>query len=219
MVYEVYTKNVGDVFRAVKRQFGDESGVQITDDDISRWVDDAQMDIIVNNSEVNASFAQVNVVAGQTAYPVKENISDIFIVQAVHYNGEYIRGMTFQEAQAEIIKNFQPGENSGVPMFWYERAGVIHLYPKPSGDLTEGLSIFYSARPTVITGNATPLSVPDHYFSTIVNYCLTQAYLLDENAQMAQVTSQTYDTAIAQRANKNQSENNTYPTILNVEEY
>lgn len=219
MVYEAYTKTVADVFKAVKRQFGDESGVQITDDDISRWVDDAQMDIIVNNSEVNASFAQINVVAGQTAYPVKDNISDIFIVQSVHYNGEYIRALSFQEAQAEIIKNTQPGEGSGAPMFWYERAGVIHLYPRPAGDLTAGLSIFYSAKPAAITGTTDALTVPDHYFSTVVNYCLTQAYMLDENAQMAQVTSQTYDTSIAQRANKNQSENNVYPSIMNVEDY
>lgn len=219
MVQEVYTKNVGDIFRAVKRQFGDESGVQITDEDISRWVDDAQSDIIVNNSDVNASFAQINVIANQTAYPIKDHVANVFIIQSIHYNGEYLRNMSFQEAQAEIIKKTQPGEHSGVPMFWYERAGVIHLFPKPASSISAGLGVFYSARPTAITGNTTPLSVPDHFFSTIVNYCLSQAYLLDENAQMAQITSQNYDTAMAQRVNRTQSEHNTYPTITPVDDY
>ena len=55
MPVERKTKTVQDVLLSVKRQFGDESGVQVTDSDIVRWVDDAQREISMNNPEINAA--------------------------------------------------------------------------------------------------------------------------------------------------------------------
>ena len=42
MTYLPTTKTALDVANYVKRQFGDESGTQMTDADIWRWIDSAQ---------------------------------------------------------------------------------------------------------------------------------------------------------------------------------
>ena len=46
------TLNIQDVANRVKRTFGDESGVQVTDDDIIRWVNDAQLEISRQNEDL-----------------------------------------------------------------------------------------------------------------------------------------------------------------------
>lgn len=214
MPTESYTRNVSEVLIAVKRTFGDESGVEITDQDIVRWINDAQLEISIQNPEINASFAQVNVADGVTAYPLLANIPDIYVIQSIHYDGNYLRNLTFQEAQAHIIRK-DTGQG-GVPEFWYERAGVVHLYPKPLVDITAGLGVFYSAKPATISDPAQALSVPDTYFQMICSYCLKQAYLLDENLQLSQAADEAFGQGVASRANRTVSENNNYPIIQDV---
>jgi hypothetical protein len=215
MPTESYTRNASEVITSVKRTFGDESGVEVTDEDIIRWINDAQLEIIVQNPEVNASFAQVNITAGVSSYPMLANISNMYGIQAIHYNGEYLNNLTFQQAQAHIIRK-DTGQG-GIPELWYERAGVVHLYPKPAADIPQGLGVFYSAKPAKITSNSTPLSVPDHYFQTVCDYCLQQAYMLDENLQLSQAAKESFGQGIAQRANRVESQSNSYPTISVVD--
>jgi hypothetical protein len=45
MTYSNPTKTVGQIYDYVKRAFGDESGVQLTNADIVRWINDAQNEI------------------------------------------------------------------------------------------------------------------------------------------------------------------------------
>lgn len=210
MSIENYTRSFQDVVTAVKRQFGDESGVEITDSDISRWVDDAQREILLNNPDINAAMVQINVTAGTTAYPLMSNVPNIFAIQSVHYDGEVIQNMSFVEAQQFIIRK-DTGE--GAPTIWYERSGVLNLYPKPSADIVGGLSVFYNKLPTAVSALTDSLTVPDSYFKSVVDFCLTQAYLLDENAQLAQVTDAHFNNGMMLRANKSDGNRNTYPTI------
>ena len=41
--------NVGDVLTRVRRTFGDEAGIQITQDDVIRWINDAQREAVMQN--------------------------------------------------------------------------------------------------------------------------------------------------------------------------
>lgn len=209
MTIESYTRSFNEVASAVKRQFGDESGVEITDSDIARWVDDAQREIMLNNPDINAAMTQINVVAGQSAYPIGQHIPDIFSIQAVHYDGQYIEHFTFVEAQKYIISK---KAESGPPLLWFERSGVINLYPKPQDDNELGLTVFYNKVPQRVEQNGS-LTVPDSYFKSVVDFCLTQAYMLDENPQLAAVTDGSFSQGMMLRANKSDQNSNTYPTI------
>lgn len=210
MTIESYTRSFQDVVTAVKRQFGDESGVEITDSDISRWVDDAQREILLNNPDINAAMVQINVSANVTAYPLMENVPNIFAIQSVHFDGEIIQNMSFVEAQQFIMRK---DTGNGQPSIWYERSGVLNLYPKPSEDMPAALSVFYNKVPTRVGQLTDTLTVPDAYFKSVVDFCLTQAYLLDENAQLASVTDAHFNNGMMLRANKSDENMNTYPTI------
>ena len=67
MSYSSPNKTVGDVYNVVKRIFGDESGVQLTNDDIVRWINEAQVDISKQN-QVLQTTATVAVTANTATY-------------------------------------------------------------------------------------------------------------------------------------------------------
>lgn len=206
------TKSVNDVITSVNRQFGDESGTQITSADIIRWINDGQREIVLKNTEVNQAMVQINVVVGQTAYPVLANVPDIMVIHSIHFNGQILRPMSFVQAQEQIIQS-DDTSTSDTPSFWYEYAGVINLWPKPSVNKTAGLTIFYSKAPTTVTTTTAPLTVPDSYFKALVDYCTAQAHELDQDFAAANVKQQQFETSIQVQANRTRSEDNVYPTI------
>lgn len=214
MPIESYTRSVDDVITAVKRQFGDESGVQITNSDIFRWVDDAQREIVVKNSELNAVYVEIAVTAGTADYPLLSEIPDILKLHSVHYNGSFLPSMSFLAAQEYIINNSTTTvDYSDTPQLWYEYGGVMHIWPTPQEDLATGLKIFYSRKPDLITTTGDGLDVPDSYFKTIVDFCLQQAYEMDENQQMAQLKEDQFNRSVEAQGNDTQSQMRSYPTI------
>jgi hypothetical protein len=67
MSYSSPTKTVGNVQSQVKRVFGDESGVQLTNDDITRWINEAQVDIAKQN-QILQTTATMAVTGGTATY-------------------------------------------------------------------------------------------------------------------------------------------------------
>lgn len=212
MPVERKTKTVQDVLLSVKRQFGDESGVQITDSDIIRWVDDAQREISMNNPEINAAIVSINITAGTNLIPLLTNIPDIDHIVSIHYKGQILNHMSFLKAQEYIIKQNSDTE-TGVPSIWYEYAGTVNLYPVPNEDVTGGLKVFYSKAPAEIVTVGDVLSVPDSYFNAIVIHCMKQASAMDENFSAAQAYDQQFEVSMQKLANRTQTQSNTYPTI------
>lgn len=206
------TKTANDVITSVNRQFGDESGTQITSSDVIRWLNDGQREIVLKNTEVNQAMVRINVTSGQNAYPVLANVPDIMVIHSIHFDGQIIRPMTFVQAQELIIQS-DDTQTATVPSFWYEYAGVINLWPMPSVTLAQGLTIFYSKAPTLITTPTAPLSVPDSYFKALVDYCTAQAHELDQDFASANIKAQQFETGIQVQANRTRSEDNQYPTI------
>lgn len=212
MPVERYSKTVQDVITAVKRQFGDESGQQVSDSDITAWISDAQREIVINNPEVNQAMVQFSVVANDATYPVLTSVPDMLVIHSLHFSGKLLENMSFVKAQEYII-NSADTSTALTPQFWYEWAGVINFWPIPSTAITNGVTIFYSKAPTEITSTTAPLSVPDSYFKSVVDFCMTQAYEMDDNAQMAQAKATQFETAMQKQANRQRSSDNYYPTI------
>lgn len=207
------SKTVSDVVESVKRLFGDESGVQITDSDIIRWCDDAQREIIMNNPEVGAGVATVTVTAGQGTYPILTYVPDMMVIHSVHYNGQLLQNLTFVQAQEHIMRSNDT--SSGEPLFWYEFAGVITLWPTPSVTRASptGLTFYYSKAPSEITDTGQQLFVSDSYFKSVVDYCMAQAQELDENYAASNQKMQQFETSMQKQANRTRPEDNHYPTI------
>ncbi len=207
------TKTAGDIATYVKRQFGDESGVQITDADIFRWINAAQLEIVSRVAPIKAK-ATNDIVAGQSDYSLAT--LNIHQIESIHYNKLRLTNMPFAEAERLIIS---PEQTSDTPSIWYEWAGVVTLWPTPSSSIVGGLTIYYTGTAVTVTVSTDPLSLPDKYFEAIVAWILSKAFELDEEFD-ASNNQRTFfnDRLSEQNGEESESAHMTYPTITFVED-
>lgn len=210
------TLKVSDVATSIKRTFGDESAVQVTDDDIFRWINAAQREILTTNKILKA-VATADLTAGTVEYSFpSQNIQE---VQAIHVNGKRIDYRSFQEAEEYIFANDPNRTNSGEPSIWYEWGGTFYLYPKPDASVAGGIKIYYVDSPAVVTILTDFLSVPDSFFNRVVEYCLGQAYEMDEDSQNAQYKLSQFASGLDAMANQEVSTSaDYYPRITILED-
>lgn len=218
MPVDIITRSTADVILEVKRLFGDESGVQITDSDIVRWINAAQLEIAMRNPEILPAVAVVNSVASQADYPLVSNVPNILTVQSIHYRNKPVKHLQFQEAEAFLMGDqIFPDSPSEIPEFWYERAGVVTFYPAPSASETGAIKVYFNKRPDAVTTNSL-LSLSDHYYNGIVNYVLEQAYLLDENPQLAGVVAAKFSETVTRMQERTSTQSDYYPFITVIED-
>lgn len=194
MGYTLPTKTVGDVFNYVKRQFGDEAGVQVVQDDVIRWVSAAEAEIISTN-EVLRAAASTTTTAGTDTYTLGDSM-DIANVNSIMVSGRKLSYRNFNDAQAFITSNDPNKTQRSLPDFWYEWAGNIFLYPVPDSAYT--LQVFYHRTPNPLTALTDKLNVPDNYFNRVVEYVMAQAYELDEQFEPANYKAQQFENKLMQ---------------------
>lgn len=192
MGYGPPTKTLADVAKAVKRQFGDESGVQIEDEDIVTWVNGAQT-TINNRNRVLKTTATTPSVVGQAEYSFPSD--DIYLLESVHFDGVRVPNTSWAQAEESVI-GMDPNA-IGTPELWYEWAGLIRFYPAPS--TVADVKLYFTRKPVEIE-SATPdtqlLDLPDKYFPDIVRYCLQQAYEMDEDWPASQAKKDQFDQSV-----------------------
>lgn len=218
MSYSPPTKTVGDVYNQVKRVFGDESGVQLTNDDIARWINEAQVDIAKQN-QILPETATVNVTGGTATYSLSAVTPKIDSIASILLDGRRIGNIPVSQAEESISLADPEGTETGAPQFWYEWAGQITFWPKPNKNYT--MLIRYTAQPTDVTTSLSDvLAVPDECFSDVCNYVLMRAYEMDENAEMMAVKQAEYSTSVAERGEtERQAQTMTYETTITFELY
>jgi len=197
MSYSNPTKTVGAVYDAVKRAFGDESGVQLTNYDIVRWVNEAQVDISKQN-QILQTTATLAVTGGVATYALSTVTPAIDSVASLLLNGRRVGNIPISQAEESISLADPEGTETGAPQFWYAWGGDITFWPVPNKDYT--MTIRYTAQPSDVTTNSTDvLSVPDECFTDICNFVLMKAYEMDENPEMMAVKQAEYSASVAER--------------------
>jgi hypothetical protein len=172
------THLVSDIITAAKRQFGDESGAQITDTDIIRWVNQGQLEIARKN-KWNKTTATTPSVSGQSQYSFTG--VNIISIEAVFYNEVPIDQRQFSEVQELILSKTNPAQTqSGVPILWYDWDDSVFLWPPPQAS-TDTIKLFCVLQPVLITTGSDTLSIPDVYYQSLLNYVMQQAYELDDD--------------------------------------
>lgn len=216
MSYSNPTKTVGDVYNYVKRVFGDESGVQLTNDDIARWINEAQVDISKQN-QVLQTTATVNVIGGTATYSLTSVTPRIDSIASILLDGRRIGNLPISQAEESISLADPEGIETGAPQFWYEWAGDVTFWPKPNKNYT--MLIRYTAQPATVTTTAGDvLSVPDECFTDVCNFVLMRAYEMDENAEMMALKQAEYSTSVAERGEtERMSATMTYETNITFE--
>jgi hypothetical protein len=188
MTTGVATKRVSDVATWVKRQFGDESGVQITDSDIIRWINQAQAEIAFLADPIQAISSSV-LVPGTYTYPLPVETATKII--SLRVDGNPIQSIEFQEAELRLQKEDPQHTSTGRPRYWYKFANQLYLWPTP--DTAWSIDIFYFKDPADITGTADLLNLPDKYFEPIVQFVMAKAYELDEEFESSKTAMQAFN--------------------------
>lgn len=211
--YQPSTKVVSDVIAAVRRQFGDEAGVQILDSDIITWINDGQ-DTIVNRNRILKTRAFSTTIAGIAQYRFPDDAVEQ--IESLHCNGLPLKAITLAQAENEVrLWDSNPPID---PMCWWEWAGSFTIWPSPQK--AYDLVIYYTTRPTPVTQATDVLAIPDKYYQTLVQYCLQQAYELDDDWQAAQQKQSQFEANINSFSEEERTgENMTYEKITDVDHH
>ena len=172
---------VSDIKRKVKRQFGDESGVQVTDADIIGWINDGLKEIAKKNNVLETKSSS-NLVAGVSEYTLP---SDTLTLHSVRVNGQRVRGLSLPESDEYVYAN--SSTPTGTPIVFWVYAGKINFYPTPDTNSTGSLVLYYTRQPAAVASDTDVIDMPTGYDNQVVAYCLQQAYEMDENFDAANV--------------------------------
>lgn len=214
MSYAPPTRTVADVATVVKRMFGDESGVQMTDTDIIRWVNEAQSEINSKN-KVLKKRASLAATAGQGSYILPSNYR-IRQIEGVHFNGSPLKPLTFAQAEQEIMMVDPKLDQIGVPDNWFEWAGEITLWPKP--ETTDMITVYFTEEPAQLTQTSDTLSLPDKYFNAIRDYVLSQAYEMDESMDVALRKQEQFGNSVLEMSEEERTaQNMTFQSITIID--
>lgn len=204
------TRTYAQVSRAVKRTFGDEAGVQISNEDIVQWANDAQQAINTKNKIFKAKSTAATV-PGQANYAFPVEL--IQQVESLTYDGMLLQNIEMATAQRTLGSSDPHQEETGDPVAWYEWAGEFTLYPVPNE--AKNLVLYYTRYPTPLTGDdQQELDVPDKYYQAVVDYVLWKCYELDEDWNGAQLKEQQFRAALEEQAEEErEAAHMTYPVI------
>lgn len=209
-----------DVVTRIKRTFGDEAGVQVTDEDIIRWINDAQEKIVLENEGLMETTASAATVQGQMEYDVPNDMS---VLRSLKYRGYRLKPMSFAEFN-EYIDGYSAPDNvspygPGIPEVFMVWNGKITLFPKPNESLNDGLTIYYIRHPESVGNLADALTVPLQYHNAVVKYCLKEAYELDEDYQKAQTVKEDFENDVMKLNDRNKwISQEYYPRITTLPE-
>jgi len=183
MAAEEFTHTGNDVSLRVRSQFGDTSGAQLGDPALLSWINDGQREI-VNSNPILRDVKYTDLVATQSDYTFPND--KVLVIEAIYVNGYPLKNLTPQAAR-DFILSADPEKmlKAERPEIWYERAGVISLYPVPNKTFTNGLKLEFIKNPTSLITLSDTLGIPDRYFNELVNYVISQALEMDENYDAA----------------------------------
>ena len=188
----VSTRLASEIVTAVQRQFGDESGTQINTTDIIRWINQGQLQI-ARRIEAYKSTATTPSVAGQTAYSFPSD--QILVINGIFYADTPLQYISFEQAQASILSSSNFSSIQNTPTTYYEWDDSIYLYPVPK-DSGDTIKLFVVKQPTIVTTVSDALTLPDTHFEALLQYCLSQAYELDDDFSSAGAKSQQLEASL-----------------------
>lgn len=171
------TRTLGEVFAYAKAQFGDTSGVQITNEDITRAVNNACEEITSTHKVLRAT-ATMSSIPGQDEY---EKPAGCLQVTSLRYGQNVLRGVGFDV--------FQSIESFSEVQYWTQYGDTLIIGATPTS--VEEMKIYYVPSPAKVTDASDLLPLPDRYFNRICEYVMGKMYELDEDweAQQANMNS------------------------------
>lgn len=214
----------------IKRQFGDESGVQITDADIIDWINDAQREVLTQNPGVLATSVTIDVTAvGQSGFTVFDNVitsNKSHSVRSVYYRedptSQYVLMKYFTPQEWEERFGYHPTEEYGTPIVYTVRFApdtgsnrpVVSVYPWPDHTQDDAFLVFYNRFPTDVVSLSNTIDLPAAYNQYIIEFCLMKAYEMDENWEAVDRKQNYIQSTLNHLADMKYANTQTYPVIM-----
>ncbi len=210
---------VQDVKIRVRRSFGDESSVQVTDADLLRWINDGQREVVMQNPELLEKTSQTNAVAGTSVYTLPTDLRQLRSLKFQNSAGLayfHLQGLSVQEFD-EYIDGYD-GSLFGQadPVVYCTFAGAITVFPTPAANVTNGFKLYYYRQPTDMVNDTDVLDLPLGYHAAVVEYSLKQAYELDEDWTSVGNKAQEFNAAVAGQKAQEKSHNRESYTRITV---
>jgi hypothetical protein len=208
---------VSDIYSRVKRQFGDESGVQLTDDDILRYINSGQREIVMQNEGLLEKTALTSTVANQQEYDLPVDLLILKFI-SLKYTDQLsyfkLRGLKTTDFNEYIDGWSGTALGTAAPYVYTIFSGKIILFPIPDTSVVDALKIYYNRKPVDVAGSSDTPDLPELYHEALVKYCLQQAYEMDEDWDASQLKGSALDSDIALlRGREEWREQETYPVI------
>lgn len=165
---------VSDVKASVIRQFGDDTGAQIVDADLIRWVNEGVLEIF-RSTEENEQQTTIPTVVGTAEYTLP---TTFYKLLAVRWDNTLL---AIRSSRVVNLLNQTAPVGNATPTMCYVRnaatSSTLVLFRTP--DRVANLVIDYQARPALITviGDTVPIS--DAFRTTLETYCLAKAKQMD----------------------------------------
>ena len=215
--------SVQDVYDRVKRTFGDESAVQVTDADILRWINDAQREAVMQTEGLLQQVAYINVTAGTGEYILP---ADLFTLSHLYFKDTStaayfkLKWLSLHEF-SEYVDGWDGSDYRGYPIIYTNQTSdKVYVFPLPNTTVTQGIKIIYSRYADDVTSTADTIDLPPYLHSFVVNFCLMQAYEMDEDWESASQKAQQIQGDLDFNNNKQfWFGRETYPMIAESQDY
>lgn len=213
---------VSDIVTRVRRIFGDEAAVQVTDADIMRWINDGQIEVVKHNDGALQKTSLINIVANQSSYTLP---TDLLILRSLRY--KFSDMLSFSALRYKNMQQFDDSIDgwdgtaytAARPEFFTMYEGKALLFPTPDQSFTSGIKVLYNQKPTDVTTLSDALSLPLIYHNTLLKYCMWQASLLDEDHEPALMYKTDFQNDMSMLRTRETTEATATYTTITVLEY
>lgn len=225
MANGIYT--VQNIMDRVRRSFGDESAVQIEQNDLFHWINDACREAVMQHENLLQTSSNIDAVAGQEFYSPP---ADCFSINLIMFrdtddaNGSYYALRFMSPSQMTQMADGWRGNGygNGVPkVFVRTDNGQFAIFPPPDTSRTGAIKVVYARYAADVTALADPIDLPAYYHSYVEHFCMMKAYEMDEDWESADRKAQLVQSTL--NFNNNREAwfgRETYPTITtNYEDY
>lgn len=189
---------LGDIIKDVQAIFGDKSEVQVTHEDITRWANQAQIniaqrtDVLSGTETLDGDLNADGLTYEVNRYPLPV---DLLKFNSVFWDGKLLAKTTQAELNFIFSTNSDDGSATGTPIRFYVKERYLYPYPVPDVSDSEVhgyLSVYYVRRPVPLVVSNDEPELPQEMHEEIVQFCLAKCYELDENFQQAAIKKQEF---------------------------
>jgi hypothetical protein len=175
---------------------GEVSGY-FTDTQINLWLADAQEDVALRVEPLIVP-ATADLVDGQIEYELPtDHIAPHYVLVQHPDTNDWQHPL--QLTTYEDLWNTNPtweDDEAPTASLWYWRDCVIGITPKPEDNITGGLKMIYSRRPTRMTADGNDTGMAAWLDRPVILYAVYRAYAKDKDERRALLAKAEYDEAL-----------------------